>query len=256
MNRQASKGGAALFSYEMIKSLNNLEILIYNYVVCNPQKVIDMTIRELSNELHVSTTTVLRFCHKAGCEGYSEFKYSLKEYVKNNRTNDVIEDFTILQDFFKKAESREFNNQLQTAAEIICSKRNIYFIGMGTSGTLGKYGARYISNLGLKAFYIDDPFYPTEGGDYTDSAVIALSVSGEQKILHKQIVGLKNGNAAIISITNTRQCTLASISDFNIAYYMPMKVLPGLYNVTSQVPVMYILESIAQKAQIIKNREQ
>ena len=86
--------------------------------------------------------------------------------------------------------------------------------------------------------------------------MIALSVSGEQKILHKQIVGLNIGNASIISITNTRQCTLASISDFNIAYYMPMKVLPGLYNVTSQVPVMYILESIAQKAQIIKNREQ
>ncbi len=82
-----------------------------------------------------------------------------------------------------------------------------------------------------------------------------MSVSGEQRTLHRQINGFKQGHAKILSITNTRQCTLAKMADYNLSYYMPMVVLPGLYNVTSQIPVIYILETLAQKVQRIKKKQ-
>ena len=66
-----------MFNYEKIRNLNELEISIYNFVVGHPEEVADMTIRELAQELHLSSTTILRFCNKMGCEGYSEFKYQL-----------------------------------------------------------------------------------------------------------------------------------------------------------------------------------
>lgn len=238
-----------MFTYEKIKAMNDLDILIYNFIISNSEKVPHMTIRELAAQLHVSSTTILRFCSKMGYEGYSEFKYKLKEYLKGSRKIEFTDDYTVIQDFFKKVEHSEFHQDIQKAAEIICSKEKIFFVGLGTSGTLGKYGARYLSNLGKNSLYLDDPFYPTDNGKYDDTAVVALSVSGEQRILHRQIDGFKRGNATIISITNTRQCTLADVSDFNIAYYMPMAVLPGKYNVTSQVPVIYILETLAHKVQ-------
>lgn len=238
-----------MFTYEEVKSLNELEVLIYNYVVSNSKKVSGMTVRKLAEELHVSTTSILRFCGKMGCEGYSEFKYKLKEYMKESEKKEMVNDYTIILDFFKKIENKDFDLQIQKAAEMICAKNNVFFIGMGTSGTLGKYGARYLSNLGKGALYLDDPFYPTEHGRYDDAVVVALSVSGEQRYLYRQIDGFKKKNAQIISITNTHQCTLAGMSDLNIAYYMPMIVLPGLYNVTSQVPVMYILETLAHRVQ-------
>ena len=72
-----------------------------------------------------------------------------------------------------------------------------------------------------------------------------LAVSGEQRFLFKQVQELKKGKATIISITNSRQCTIAEISDYNIAYYIPMIVLPGRYIVTSSIPVVYILERLA-----------
>lgn len=206
-----------------------------------------MTIRKLAEEVNVSSTTILRFCNKVGCEGFSEFKYALKDYVKELNQNGSETDATLIQDFFSKANSAEFREQIHKAAEMIEERDMIFFIGMSSSGSLAKYGARFLSNLGKNAFYLDDPFYPTDRGSYENAAVVALSVSGEQRFLHRQIDGFKKGKAAIISITNTHQCTLARISDFNIAYYMPMKVLPGLYNITSQVPVTYILEAIAQE---------
>jgi DNA-binding MurR/RpiR family transcriptional regulator len=51
-------------------SLNNLEMMVYNYVIKNRDKVMYMTIRELADAAGVSTTTILRFCRKLSCEGY------------------------------------------------------------------------------------------------------------------------------------------------------------------------------------------
>ena len=63
-----------MFRYEVIQSLNNLELSLYEYIMKNSKKVIYMRIRELAEEAHVSTTTILRFCKKLNCEGFSEFK--------------------------------------------------------------------------------------------------------------------------------------------------------------------------------------
>lgn len=62
-----------MFSYENIQKLNNLELLVYDYVIKNKQVVRYMTVRDLAAAVHVSTSTVIRFCKKLGCDGYSEF---------------------------------------------------------------------------------------------------------------------------------------------------------------------------------------
>ena len=67
-----------MFNYEIIQSLNDLELSLYRYIMKNSEKVIYMRIRELADEAHVSTTTILRFCKKVNCQGYSEFKVKLK----------------------------------------------------------------------------------------------------------------------------------------------------------------------------------
>ena len=53
-----------MFDYEKIQSLNDLELSVYNYIIQNSHEVLKMTIKDLANNAHVSTTTVLRFCKK------------------------------------------------------------------------------------------------------------------------------------------------------------------------------------------------
>ena len=48
-----------LFTPQQIKNLNELELLVYQYIIEHPNTVPFMRIRELAAEAHVSTTTVL-----------------------------------------------------------------------------------------------------------------------------------------------------------------------------------------------------
>ena len=68
----------SIFSHAAIASLNNLEMMVYHYVIKNRDKVMYMTIRELAEaagSLH--DYRFLRFCRKLQCEGYSSFAYAL-----------------------------------------------------------------------------------------------------------------------------------------------------------------------------------
>lgn len=238
-----------------MKELSELEMAMYNYIITHGEQVTGMTIRQLAKELNVSSTTVLRFCSKLGCEGYSQFKYRFKEYLKDKTQENVANDFTVIEDFFAKVKDGDLNDQIRKVAQVICKNDRIFFIGMGSSGTLGKYGARYLSNYGKYAMYMEDPFYPMGENPYVSTAVIVMSVSGEQHYLFKQVQELKKGSVTIISITNSKQCTIAEMSDYNLAYYIPMVVLPGKYNVTSSIPVVYILERLAHDVNDIMKQE-
>lgn len=53
-----------MFSYEEIQKYSETDIQIYKYIVSNIDKVQYMTIRELSKELHISTSTITLFDKK------------------------------------------------------------------------------------------------------------------------------------------------------------------------------------------------
>ena len=68
-----------MFTHEMIKSFNQLEMDVYNYIISNEEKVVYMKVRELAEEVHVSTTTILRFCKKVGGGGILYFGLKLNK---------------------------------------------------------------------------------------------------------------------------------------------------------------------------------
>ena len=106
---------------------------------------------------------------------------SLKYRMYLNQEDKRIQsaDTAILLDFINRVELEEFNQKLDEVAGLIYYAQKIIFIGIGNSGILAKYGARYFSGVGKLAQYIDDPFYPVPPGYYDASVIIALSVSGE-----------------------------------------------------------------------------
>ena len=238
-----------MFTYEQIQALNNLEIEVYNYVLTHMEKVLNMKIRELADEVHVSTTTVLRFCAKMGCEGYAEFKFKLKDYLQEKKKVPGHEDYTLLTNFIKHIQEEEYDQLLEQAVDMIMSSDTVVFFGIGSSGTLGKYGARYFSDVGKYTQYIDDPFYPIPDRFMHNSILIVLSVSGEGREIIEEIKQYKSLNTRIISITNSENCTVARMADFSITYYMPLVKLERDYNITTQVPLVLILETLGHKIQ-------
>ncbi|MCI9530438.1 MAG: MurR/RpiR family transcriptional regulator [Lachnospiraceae bacterium] len=239
-----------MFGYEVLQSYNELEMLVYNYIMDHKEEVKFMTIRELSDAVHVSTSTIIRFCKKTGCDGYSEFRVRFKLFLKEEQENHkkVLKDNVgdEIMYFLHNVTSTEYEESIVKVTEMIQKARQLIFIGIGTSGILGKYGARYFSNIGKFSQYIEDPYFPI-GNDIEGTAVIALSESGETQQTLRLAERLKRHNCKIFSITNGLSCTLAKMSDYNLAYFVPKQMVQGEYNITTQVPVIYLLETIGRR---------
>lgn len=234
-----------MFDYEVIQSLNDLEMLVYNYITAHKQEVKYMTVRELADAVHVSTSTVIRFCKKNGCDGYSEFRMKFKLFLseeKKKQPQNAIDEIT---HFFQSVSTTAFENNLSVISTVLKNAKQVIFIGIGTSGHLGKYGARFFSNLGKFSQYIEDPYYPIEA-DIDNTTVIALSVSGETPEIIKLAERFKSHNCKIISITNKSACTLAKMSDYNISYYVTENMVDNEYNITTQIPVVYLIETLGK----------
>ncbi len=85
------------------------------------------------------------FARRQDSKGYSEFKINFKQYLdqekKQNRK--VNEDVKELQEYFDKISSGIHQSELDEIADVVREAKQVIFIGLGTSGILGKYGARF-----------------------------------------------------------------------------------------------------------------
>ncbi|SUI62967.1 D-arabinose 5-phosphate isomerase [Serratia marcescens] len=121
------------------------------------------------------------------------------------------------------------------------------FVGISTSGALGKYGARFFSNVGKFSTHIDDPYYPVNSDMYKNAVAIMLSVSGETEEILRLASQFSLHHCKIISITNNETSSLARLADFNLSYHVPQHLIGGHHNITTQIPVLYIIETIGKR---------
>lgn len=237
----------SMFSHAAIASLNNLEVMVYHYVIKNRDKVMYMTIRELADAVGVSTTTVLRFCRKLNCEGYSEFRVRFKLYLEQEEPQQANFGAGEVISFFKSVNNDEFDALLDRAVDIISSSERIIFVGAGTSGALAKYGARFFSNIGKFSNHIDDPYFPVTSDMAKNALAIVLSVSGETEEILRFASQFNLHHCKVLSITGHEHSRLSKLADFNLSWHAPQTRITGGYDITTQIPVIYILETLGRK---------
>ena len=236
-----------MFSHAAIASLNNLEVMVYHYVIKNRDKVMYMTIRELADAAGVSTTTVLRFCRKLQCEGYSEFRVRFKLYLEQEEPQQANFGAGEVISFFKSVNNDEFDALLERTVDIILSSERIIFVGAGTSGALAKYGARFFSNVGKFSNHIDDPYFPVTSDMAKNALAIVLSVSGETEEILRFASQFNLHHCKVLSITGHEHSRLSKLADFNLSWHAPQTRITGGYDITTQIPVIYILETLGRK---------
>ena len=234
-----------MFSYEVIQTFNDIEMVIYQYINEHKHEVKYMTIRELADAAHVSTSAIMRFCKKNGCEGYSEFRTKYKMYLSQEQKKKPKNGIDEITNFFQNVSNPEFEKRLSVVANLISYSKQLIFIGIGTSGCLAKYGARYFSNLDKFSLHIEDPYFPV-WKEFENAVVIALSVSGETPETVNLAEKLKFNGCKLVSITNRSDCSLAKMSDYNISYYVTECSTHNEYNITTQVPVVYLIETLGK----------
>ncbi len=241
-----------MFTVEQINSFNELEMEVYNYVVEHSSAIPYMRIRELANETHVSTTTILRFCKKIGCDGFSEFKYKYKELETQKNETTLIDDREEIDRFLnERFPSPAFQEQIEQLVSLIAKTDTILLQGIGNSLYVAEYAARCLSNAGKFSVCIADPFYPTRMIPKLDAIVLIISVSGETTQLLEFAKEVKTTNNKLISITSTTNCGLARMADIAISTGVHSQRRNNI-DYTTNVPVLYLIEYIAKK---LENRK-
>lgn len=243
-----------MFSNTEIQMLNELELDVYNYIAANQQQILYMSIRELASASHVSTSTVLRFCKKMGCDGYSEFKVEFKHYIASLSTTSNGYDASEITNFFHYAFTDSFQAEIDTIADYLGKSTCLIFIGVGNSACTAQYAARYFSNAGKFSLHISDPFHPVDLNQDMDTIIVAISVSGETPETLYLANKFKLYGCPLVSITMSKNCTLARISNHNLNCYVTVHK-NKTNDLTTQVPILFLIEQLGlRQSKYLKNK--
>ena len=118
-----------LFQHQQIAQMNERELMVYNYVSSHLEEASKMNIRELAAACEVSTTTVLRFCGKLECDGYTEFKYRLQQVLKKKWEAVAYDSSSIqaIQYLQNLAGDKEIQKKIEQAARWCAQAKQILF---------------------------------------------------------------------------------------------------------------------------------
>lgn len=230
------------FTYSQVESLNETEAYVYNYVVKNTKKVLNESIRELANDTHVSTATIMRFCKKMGCEGFTELKYRLKESeeMQETKEDNVADQFGF---FIEKIKSSDYLDSIHRAAEIIKQSDLILTLGIGTTGDFAKYTSRLLSGVGYCCYGVDGAAYPVQRvAEGHQEVIIAFYERIQKKLLFEEIYRYKNKNYMIIMFSNNNMGSMEHLCD-EVIHISDGSVMLG--KIHSGIPMLYAIEKLA-----------
>ena len=243
----------SLFEHEQIRQMKPGEFKVYNYITSHMEEIPKMNIRQLAEATGVSTTTVLRLCEKAGCEGYTELKYRVRQELGRRKKACVYDPVPAMQFIRNSEQDGEFLRNLDRAAGICENAGMIILCGDGGSAMLARYGAYLLNSAGKAAFSAENGSALSCPDLDCGNVLLVLSASGDDRETVARINRYKAAGAFVISVTNTGQCPAARMADISFACYMP-----EIYGETdhmsriSQIPAVYILEKLSAAVQSAK----
>lgn len=216
---------------EMRDFVGNAERIVAEYLLDNPNSVLECNIRELAEKIYVSPATIVRLCKHLGFEGYREFRqavvYDLALYQSNERIdkndierNDSIESIVEKVTYKNIISLEETLNlidaeKVQKCVELLCSCNNIFIFGMGASFCVAKDAYLKFLRVNKPCFLVEDLHsqYVLSQNTTSRDVGIFISYSGETKEIAQCLEMVKANNTPSILITRFAPSTMASLAD-------------------------------------------
>lgn len=211
-------------------SFTDSEKKILDYIQKNPEKVISMSIKELSNESNAGEATIIRFCKKIGFKGYNEFKISLISTVSEKKQDtrhkiDILSDknynsiaeniynnsFNVLKDTLSLINNEVFDNCIN----LINKAKHIEFIGVGYSNLTAQDAKYKFLRIGKSvAAHADSHLFKMAASiSGKDDLIIGISQTGETQEVIESLKNAKARGAGTIVITNNDNTEITKYAD-------------------------------------------
>lgn len=217
---------------EQSARLNKKDLALAEFILAQPQTVVQMSITELAEQSQTSPATVSRFCKTFHFTGYADFKMKLaadiaqqpldmtyQDIVAGNPLNEIVAaiernhirsimDTTHLLDF----------RQLQLALHALRSARQIDLYGVATSGIVAMDFYQKLVRIGKRAAMFTDSHMQITSASTLEpgDVAMAISYSGETPETIDALRCAKENGATTISLTRYGSTALAGLSDVQL----------------------------------------
>lgn len=241
-------------SSKNLETLTRNERTLLDFVVKNMDDIKDKSIREVSAECFVSTTTFLRFVRKLGFTGYSEFTTVLK-FTLFNKVELNPSPFVVKQKKYRELYLKNIIESVRvletTKIDQISTKLRhhpkFYIFAKGLSKNVARYVKYLYTTSGFLVEFPEDREYRQAVATHIgkDDLVFILTYDGHDSELiqiAQKLRTLKN-SPFIISITGADNNVIQNLSDINL-YIFTDEIEMNQLDITSRISTIAIMELI------------
>lgn len=201
-----------LKDYEFL-TLNERRVL--KYVMDHPSDILKMTTSTIGQKCNVSKTVLINLSQKLGFEGFSDFRFYIKSELQKETPNKYEYFESGIADAVIRTTEINLPDNLEHIAKDILGSRIIYVISRGSSKAVGQYLGDMLLKLNKVAVINPDfnmlSLIPQNMDD--NDLIVAISLSGDTKVVVDTVKRAKMKNRKVISITSYSQNTLSGLSD-------------------------------------------
>jgi RpiR family transcriptional regulator, glv operon transcriptional regulator len=206
--------------------LNDNDLHVISYISQNIEVCMDKTVTEIAKYCSVSPSTIIRTTKKLGFDGYSEFRYFLKDEadrIKETKVtnNQYFNSSVLLKDVQETIKLFEEDKSLEQIYQLFLKSKNIF-----------AYGTGYGQNLMLKEFsrcLLNNNIYLNIIPSKTElelisqtitpnDLLIVASLSGKIDSIDSMIKNIVVKKVPTLSVTVFSRNDLAYLADYNLYY--------------------------------------
>lgn len=237
--------------------LTSAERRVAEWVIANPNRVINRTLADIAGAVEVSEPTVVRFCRSVGASGFRDFKTRLTQYLATAEHvvhADVSADDDAEQVIAKVigrsvqelvGVQQRLNTQVvEKVVQALVSASRIDFYGIGASGFVVMDAQNKFFRLGMPCnAYADSPtILQAASITNTDYAVVVVSKTGKSQAIIDAAITANSHGAKVIAITSPGS-RLAETTDLSLLVDVDEDT--GLYTpMSSRLAQLAILDAL------------
>ena len=242
-------------------SFSTKELLIADFILKNPTKVLFYTIEDFATDVGVSEATVFRFIKKLGYQRYQYFKIALASEITKvpdngtNKTDNIDKSSNsykyIVNRYISNLEETSFNmdmNLLDNVVKTILVSKKIAFLGLGSSGELALSSYNKFIDTGLFCIYNADYHMQLKltASLNCDDLAIVFCNSGMNKDTIALVSALKENGVPIVGLSSNPNSPFAKMVT-KFIYTYPIKPQTVIEKLSSYISLMSVIDYLYLK---------
>lgn len=221
--------------------LNDTDDQIIEYIHENFEKVTNMSVQTLAENVFTVPNTIIRLSRKLGYDGFSHMKTGMREELKSIQESEAIKNIKKTNELLNPKKINLLNSIIYQASRVV-----IY--GVGDSAIYCEYLVNGFRVVNKKCeFYLHRHSAFTELESLTTKdLLILISVSGETEQLLEMARYAATNDVRVAVITHLSKNSLQRYANHSI-YFSSPPVYQHHHNITDPTPIFYLLRHILEE---------